>query len=144
MSKPKCYFGKSNQLDLDSVRAGRGLLAKTYEVSEAEPPYDKHYIKGREKAFFMVPNLAEDEEYEYCGRGLFGEIEYCLDKDIPCFFLELDPKGIFSYPITEVKKNEDGNEWKIKYGTFELDVDEEKRLGDNPLSDENEGEIFVL
>ena len=93
------------------------------------PPYDFSYIDGAGAAYFLVPSLAKEEEFEYCGKGIYGEIEHCLRHDISCFFVEGDDSGdIVSYPILEIEEH-DATDYTFKYGRFTINTQEAQVIG---------------
>ena len=128
MAKSRAYLGKSNLIEQDAYIAVRSALEKEYELSKAEPPYDYHYIEGREVPFFMVPSNNPDEEFEDCGKGIFGEIKYCLDNDIPASYILIEEGKIVEYMITDVTEYDDKDKgkgsdaWAKKFGYFDIDV----------------------
>ena len=143
------FLGKSNQIDNDWYIAVRSLLARQDKVNGAVPPYDYSYIDGAEAAYFLVPGLAKEEEFEYCGKGIYGEMEHCLRHDISCFFVEGDDSGdIVSYPILGIDKH-DTTDYTFKYGTFTIDTQRALVIGKyktEPAADDtdNTDDLFMI
>jgi len=145
------YLGKSNLIEQDAYIAVRSLLEKTYELSRAEPPYDYHYIKDSEVAFFMVPSNNPDEEFENCGKGIFGEIQYCMRNNIPASYILIEEGKIVEYMIADLKEydnKEKDKDWSSKWGYFDIDVNAFVIHGDvdeTPLiGPKNNDDFFIV